>query len=78
MIWVDPVYSTAVIAAFGVGDADGGTETTEVGAGRQRGGSAENFTELPVSAAPARIVREPVRVMAQRTPNPTLVNGRPT
>lgn len=54
-----------------------GTDTSNLANGRARVGSGSNLTEYPVTALPAGLTVEPVRIMAQTTPDPTLKNGRP-
>lgn len=53
------------------------TDTSNLANGLGLDGSGEDLTAYPVEGVPASLRIEPVRVMAQTTPDPTLVNGRP-
>jgi hypothetical protein len=53
------------------------TDTSDLAGGRTRVGTAEDWTAYPVPPRPPRFSIDPVRVLAEQMPAPTLRDGRP-
>lgn len=73
---VEPVVELGIPAFEPAAPAT--TDTSLQNSGRSREGSAVNYTVVPAAPVPARIRVRQLRTMAQRTPNPIMVDGRPT
>lgn len=58
--------------------ADSVTNVSVVNSGRSRAGSAANYSVIPATPVPGRIQVRQHRTMAQRTPVPNVVDGRPS
>lgn len=81
-VYNQPLSATRVQAHYdaAVGGGGGGstpTDTTNRANGLALTGSGQDRSVYPVAGVPAGLTVEPVRVMAQTTPDPTLKNGRP-
>lgn len=67
----------AIDALFRGGSAIPTTDTFNRTNGRTRSGTGWANLDEPVATVPATVTREPIRVMAQTLPTPTLEKGRP-